>query len=149
MTTATAFEPRFAGFAERNAAALATMPIVRALGLRYTRIEPGEVELVMPYDDRWTFREDQLQATPMFAIGDFAAISAGWTLLAEGWTVSTVDVTLKIVGPACAGPLRAVGRVVKAGRVLTVSAADIYGFDGRGESLCATVLATGRNLPPG
>lgn len=142
------FEARNPRFAEALQAGLSTMPIVHTLGLRFVRIAPGEVEVEMPFADRWSFRPGQYQATPMFAVADFAAVCAAGTLIPEGWTMSTVDVTLKIVGPAMAGPLRAVGRVLKSGRLLTVSEASVYAFDGRSESLCATALVTGRNIPP-
>jgi uncharacterized protein (TIGR00369 family) len=147
-TAVTEFQARNPRFAEQLEAGLATMPIVQTLGLRFVRITPGEVEIAMPYADQWSFRPGQFQATPMFAVADFAAVCAAGTLIAEGWSMATVDVTLKIVGPAMAGPLRAVGRVLKAGKLLTVSEASVYAFDGRGESLCATALVTGRNLPP-
>lgn len=142
------FQIRNPRFAEDLQSGLATMPIVHALGLRFVRIEPGEVEVEMPFADQWSFRPGQFQATPMFAVADFAAVCAAGTLIPEGWSMSTVDVTLKIVGPAMAGPLRAVGRVLKSGKLLTVSEASVYAFDGRGESLCATALVSGRNLPP-
>ncbi|MFO1321367.1 MAG: PaaI family thioesterase [Burkholderiales bacterium] len=129
-------------------AALAAMPIVRTLGVRITHIGKGEVEMEMPFDERWTFRAGQWQATPMFAVADFAVVCAGATLLADGWNVSTVDCTLKIVGPALEGPLRARAKVVKAGKLLTVSSADVYSLTATGESLCATALVTARNLPP-
>ena len=142
------FQIRNPAYAEHARALFPTMPIVRTLGLRIVRIEPGEVELEMPFADAWSFRPGQFQATPMFAVADFAGVMAAGTLLADGWTISTVDFTLKIVGPALEGPLRAIGRVVKSGRLLTVSSAEVRGFDGEGESLCATALVTARNIPP-
>lgn len=129
-------------------AAVLAMPMAKTLGVRFTRIAAGEVELEMPFDEAWTFRPGQYQATPMFALADFAGVCAGATLLGEGWNVSTVDCTLKIVGAALEGPLRARGRVIKTGRLLTVSAADVYSVTAAGESLCATALVTARNLPP-
>ena len=46
--------------------------------------------------------------------------------------------------------LRARGRVVDAGRLLTVCAADVWAVDGSGkERLCATLLATARNIDTG
>ncbi|RZJ01853.1 MAG: PaaI family thioesterase, partial [Haliea sp.] len=51
------------------------------------------------------------------------------------------------VGPARGTALRARGRVVDAGRLLTVCAADVYAVAADGsESLCATLLGTARNI---
>ena len=52
-----------------------SMPMAQTLGLRFTRIAPGEVELEIPVQEAFTFRHGQLQATPVFAIGDFAAVA--------------------------------------------------------------------------
>jgi acyl-coenzyme A thioesterase PaaI-like protein len=124
-----------------------SMPMARTLGLAFRRIAPGEVELEMPVLDAFTFRPGQLQATPVFAIADFAAVAAAGTLLPPGWVNATVDATLKLLAPAQGVLLRARGRVVSAGRLLTVCAADVYAVGSGGEeTLCATLLGTARNI---
>lgn len=123
------------------------MPMARTLGLRFNSIAPGAVELEIPVAEAFTFRPGQLQATPVFAVADFAAVSAAGTLLPAGWLNATIDATLKLVGPARGKALRARGRVVDAGRLLTVCAAEVYAVSDSGEeSLCATLLGTARNL---
>ena len=124
-----------------------SMPMARTLELTFTRIAPGEVELEMPVLDAFTFRPGQLQATPVFAIADFAAVAAAGTLLPPGWVNATVDATLKLLAPAQGVLLRARGRVISAGRLLTVCAADVYAVGSGGEeTLCATLLGTARNI---
>jgi len=69
--------------------------------------------------------------------------------LPPGWTNATVDATVKLVAPARGVCLRARGRVVDAGRLLTVCASDVFAVDVNGqETLCATLLATARNIDP-
>ncbi len=86
----------------------------------------------------------------MFAVADFAAVAAAGSVLPPGWTNATVDTTLKIVAPAQGERLRARRRVVDAGRLLTVCAADVWAVDAAGqERLCATLLATARNIDTG
>lgn len=123
------------------------MPMARTLGVRFTHVAPGRVELEIPVAEPFTFRPGQLQATPVFAAADFAAMSAAGTLLAPGWANATIDATLKLVGPARGKLLRARGRVIDAGRLLTVCAADVFAVSATGEeSLCATLLGTARNI---
>lgn len=123
------------------------MPMARTLGLRFTHVERGRVELEIPVAQPFTFRPGQLQATPVFAAADFAAMSAAGTLLPPGWANATIDATLKLVGPARGEKLRARGRVIDAGKLLTVCAADVFAVDADGqESLCATLLGTARNI---
>jgi len=124
------------------------MPAARTLGLRFDRVAPGEVDLTLPYQEAFSFRPGQLQATPIFAAADFAAVAAAGTLLPSGWANATIDCTLKIVGPAAGDRLVARGRVVQAAKLLTVAEARVYACRGEEESLCATMLATARNLPP-
>lgn len=125
------------------------MPMARTLGLRYVRVAPGEVDLELPVTEPFTFRPGQLQATPVFAAADFAAVSAAGTLLPPGWVNATIDTTLKFVAPAQGRCLLARGRVVHAARLLTVCRADVYAVDEQGaETLCATLLGTARNIAP-
>lgn len=129
--------------------AVLAMPMAHTLGLAFKRIAPGEVELEMPVLDAFCFRSGQLQATAVFAAADFAAVAAAATLLAPGWINATVDATLKLVAPAQGVLLRARGRVLSAGRLLTVCAADVYAVSAAGdETLCATLLGSARNIPP-
>lgn len=124
-----------------------SMPMARTLGLVFKRCAPGAVELEMPVQDAFTFRPGQLQATAVFAIADFAAVAAAGTLLAPGWMNATVDATLKLLAPAKGQALRARGRVIDAGKMLTVCAADVYAVAETGEeTLCATLLGTARNI---
>ena len=125
------------------------MPIARTLGLRFVHAEPGRVEIEIPVSEALSFRPGQLQATAVFAVADFAAVAAAGSVLPPGWTNATVDATLKLVAPARGHCLRARGRVVDAGRLLTVCAADVYAVDETGqETLCATLLTTARNIEP-
>ena len=145
MTQAT---PLNENFARDIKALVLSMPVAQMLQLRFERMELGEVELSLPYQDALSFRPGQLQATPIFAIADFAAVSAAGTLLPAGWVNATIDCSIKYLAPANGTTLRAKGRVVQATKLLTVAAADVYSCKDGQEHLCATMLATARNLPP-
>ena len=145
MTQAT---PLNENFARDIKALVLSMPVAQMLQLRFERMEPGEVELSLPYQDALSFRPGQLQATPVFAIADFAAVSAAGTLLPAGWVNATIDCSIKYLAPANGTTLRAKGRVVQATKLLTVAAADVYSCKDGQEHLCATMLATALNLPP-
>ncbi|MED5621404.1 PaaI family thioesterase [Ideonella sp. BN130291] len=123
------------------------MPVAQTLQLRFVNVAPGEVTLELPVTDAFSFRPGQLQATAVFAAADFAAVAAAGTLLPPGWVNATIDTSLKIVAPAAGALLRSRGRVLSAARLLTVCAADVFAVDEQGrETLCATLLATARNV---
>ena len=131
---------------EATHAAVMAMPMAQTLKLEFRRIEPGFVELEVPVQEAFCFRPGQLQATPVFAAADFAAVVAARTVLPPGFINATIDATLKIVAPACGSHLVARGRVVSASRLLTVCAADVFAVDNGIETLCATLLGTARNI---
>jgi len=128
--------------------AVLAMPMARTLQLQFDHLEAGRSEIRMPVLDAFCFRPGQLQATAVFAIADFAAVSAAGTVLPNGWINATIDGTLKLMAPAHGTHLRARGRVVDAGRLLTICAAEVYAVEGGEETLCATLLGTARNIDP-
>ena len=131
---------------EATRAAVMAMPMAQTLKIEFRRIEPGFAELEIPVQESFCFRPGQLQATPVFAAADFAAVVAARTLLPPGFINATIDATLKIVAPAGGSHLIARGRVVSASRLLTVCAADVFAVDNGIETLCATLLGTARNI---
>ena len=134
---------------ERLEQAVLAMPMARTLGLRFTQLAAGQVEIELPITEALSFSPGRLQATAVFAAADFAAVSAAGSVLPKGWRNATVDATLKLVAPAAGRAVRARGRVVHGGQLLTVCAADVYAVAPEGsETLCATLLATARNIRP-
>ncbi|KRB73564.1 PaaI family thioesterase [Noviherbaspirillum sp. Root189] len=139
-------QPSNAAYAETLTRSVLAMPMARALGLQFSSVAPGSVEIEIPYHEQFSFRPGQLQATAIFAAADFAAIAAAGTLLPPGWINASIDCTLKIVGPANGEKLVARGRVINAGKLITVSSAEVFSVRNGEESLCATALATARNI---
>ncbi len=129
--------------------AVLAMPMARTIGLKFVSLGDGRSEVEIPVLDEFTFVPGRLQATAVFAIADFAAVSASGTLLPDGAANATVDATIKLFAPAAGVALRARGRVVDDARLLTVCAADVYAVDEAGnETHCASLLGTARNLLP-
>lgn len=78
-------------------------------------------------------------------IGSLADVSggfAGFSLLPEGKAMLTVEYKLNIIAPGKGDYLKGVGRVVKAGRTLTVTEIDVFGVSGEQEVQCATAIQT-------
>jgi acyl-coenzyme A thioesterase PaaI-like protein len=123
-----------------------TMPMAQTLQMEFLRLEPGHVTLQMPVLPGFCFRPNQLQATAIFAVADFAAVAAAGTLLAPGFMNSTIDANLKILAPALGTHMRAHGRVIHESRLLTTCTSEVFAiYEGR-ETLCASLVATARNI---
>lgn len=136
-------------FAEATRRFLMDMPISRHFGFAVTDVAPGRFEITQPFRAELSFRDGIFQAGPVGTLADMAAACAGATMLPEGWAASTVDYTLKLLAPAVGDKLVARGRLLRAGRTLSVVAADVYSVRDGLETLCATALATTRNFEAG
>jgi uncharacterized protein (TIGR00369 family) len=133
-------------FAETTRRFLMDMPIARHFGFAVTGVGPGLFEITQPFRTELSFSQGIFQAGPVGTLADMAAACAGITMLPRGWGASTVDYTIKLIAPAAGEKLVARGRLVRSGRTLSVSAADVYAVREGNETLCATALATIRNF---
>src|SRR3979411_349125 len=117
-------------FVEVTKRFLMAMPIAQHMGFDITDVAPGRFEISQPFCRELAFGYGAFQAGPIGTVADMAAACAGATMLPDGWAASTIDYTLKLLAPAVGEKLVARGRVVRAGRTLTVAAGDV--FAGRG-----------------
>jgi acyl-coenzyme A thioesterase PaaI-like protein len=123
------------------------LAFVREYAIRVVSVEPGEVTIELPFDERFSGPPPgQFPASLVGTAGDVAAVSSCLSLLPRGWALATLDFTIKMTGVAKGEKLRARGRVLQAGRTNSVGAADISIVSGDREILCGTVLATTRNF---
>ena len=122
------------------------MDFVQAYAIRILAVQPGEVTIELPFDKRFSGPPGQFPASIVGTAGDVAAVTSCLSLLPRGWSLATLDFTVKMTGAAKGEKLRAKGRVLQAGRTNSVGAADIYVVSGDSETLCGTVLATTRNF---
>lgn len=117
--------------------------MMRHLGARLLRVEPGLCELALPYSDRVTQQQDGFHGGAMGALADIAGGYAGLTMAPEGMEVTTAEYKINFLAAFQGGELRATGRVVKAGRRIIVTAAEVVHIDADGkQSSCAVMQQT-------
>ena len=117
--------------------------MMRHLGARLLRVEPGLVELSLPYSDKVSQQQDGFHGGAMGALADIAGGYAGLTTAAEGMEVTTAEYKINFLAAFQAGELRATGRVVKAGRRLIVTSAEVVHVAPDGtQSPCAVMQQT-------
>jgi acyl-coenzyme A thioesterase PaaI-like protein len=124
----------------------AALDFVREYAIRMVEILPGAVTIELPFDQRISGPPGQFPASIVGMAGDVAAVTSCLSLLPRGWALATIDFTVKMTGAAKGERLRAKGRVLQAGRINSVGAADVYAIADGIEILCGTVLATTRNF---
>ncbi|OGB30420.1 MAG: phenylacetic acid degradation protein [Burkholderiales bacterium RIFCSPLOWO2_12_FULL_61_40] len=117
--------------------------MMRHLGARLLRVELGLVELSLPYSDKVSQQQDGFHGGAMGALADIAGGYAGLTTAAEGMEVTTAEYKINFLAAFQAGELRATGRVVKAGRRLIVTSAEVVHVAPDGtQSACAVMQQT-------
>jgi uncharacterized protein (TIGR00369 family) len=112
------------------------------LGARLTRVAAGEVDIDMPVSGHLTQQHGFVHAGAVSSIADSAAGYAALSLMPEGAGVLTVEFKINLLAPAAGETLLAKGRVVKAGRTLTLATAEVFAVKGGASKLCAVLSAT-------
>ena len=136
------FAARDPRFAERVRASFSRQGLMGLLGAELTTLEPGRCEI------RLSFRPDLCQQHGFFhggvvgAIADSAAGYAGYTLMPADSSVLTVEYKLNLLAPADGDTLVARGAVLRPGRTLVVTRADVSVTKEGAQTLCATMLQT-------
>lgn len=129
-------------------ASFARQSLMATLGARLAHIAPGEVDVELAFDDRLTQQHGYLHAGALTAALDSACGYAALTLMPEEAAVLTVEFKVNLLAPAAGERFVARGRVVRAGRTLTVCRGDAVAFAGDEERHVATMTATMMALGP-
>jgi uncharacterized protein (TIGR00369 family) len=117
--------------------------MMRHLGARVLRVEPGLCELALPYSDKVTQQQGGFHGGAMGALADIAGGYAALTQAPEDMEVTTVEYKINFLAAFQEGELRATGRVVKAGRRIIVTTAEVVHLDAAGkQSTCAVMQQT-------
>ena len=117
--------------------------MMRHLGARLLQAEPGLCVVALPYSDRVTQQQGGFHGGAMGALADIAGGYAALTVVPEGMEVSTVEYKVNFLAAFQGGELRATGRVVKAGRRIIVTSAEVLHLAADGsKTLCALMQQT-------
>jgi uncharacterized protein (TIGR00369 family) len=129
-------------FASRILASFERQGIMRLIGARMTRVEPGHVEIELPYREDLTQQHGYFHAGVTSTIADSAGGYAGFTLFPADSSVLTVEYKMNLVSPAEGEKLVAVGRVKRSGRSLTVCELEVLALKNGAARSCAYGLQT-------
>ena len=129
--------------AQRVVASFARQGMMQHLEAKLIRIESGEVEIALPYGDKVTQQQGGFHGGAMGALADIAGGYAALTVLPQGMEVTTVEYKINFLSSKQQGELRAVGKVVKGGKRIIVTTAEVFHIDAQGQqSLCAVMQQT-------
>lgn len=134
--------PTNPNYAKDVAASFAQQAIMKTIGARLTLVEPGVVEITLPYREDLTQQNGYLHAGIVSTIADSACGYAAFTLMPAGSSVLSVEFKVNLLRPAAGKSFLARAEVIKAGRTLTVVRADAFAIDEDNRTLIATMQGT-------
>ena len=133
---------------DRIAQSFARQGMLTTLGAELRSVAPGVVEIWLPYADRVTQQQGGFHGGAMGTLADVAGGYAGLTVAPDGMEVVTVEYKINFLTSFKGGTLRAVGRVVRPGKRLIVTTAEVTHVDADGkESPCALMQQTLAPVP--
>lgn len=139
MTTFTVRNPDFESVVT---ASFARQGFMAHLGAELMGVEPGHVQIDVPYRPQLSQQQDYFHAGVTAAVVDSSCGYAALTLMPPGSEVLTVEYKINLFAPAHGERLAAHGRVVRAGKTITVCHGDAYALLDGQQTHCATVTTT-------
>jgi len=119
--------------------ALSTVPYIQLLGIELEHVGMGTATLVMLIRKDLTQNHGVVHGGAVASLIDSATAFAIIPLLAAKERVTTVDLTITYLRPVSSGQMKAVAKVIRAGRRLIAVSAEVFNSDG---TLTTTALST-------
>ncbi len=129
-------------FAERIRASFARQHAKTLIGARMAVVEPGYTEIHLPHKPEITQQHGYIHGGVVGMVADSAAGYAASTLTAAEAGVLTVEYKLNLLAPADGQLLIAEGSVIRYGRTLIVTRAEVFAVSHGRKTLCALMQQT-------
>jgi uncharacterized protein (TIGR00369 family) len=120
----------------------ARQPIMKLIGAWLSLVEPGVVEITLPYRADLLQQNGYLHAGIITTIADSACGYAAYTLMPARSNVLSVEFKVNLLRPAQGETFVARAEIIKAGGTLTVVRADVFASTGEDKVLVATMQGT-------
>lgn len=124
----------------RIAASFDAQGLMRTIGARLTHVAPGEVHIELPFAPALSQQHGYLHAGATTSIVDSACGYAALTRAPAGFEVVTAEFKINLMRPALGERFLAIGRVVNAGKLMTVCSGEVRAFAGAGEAYKVVAL---------
>lgn len=121
--------------------------MMRHLGARLLHVAPGMCEVALPHSERVMQQQGGFHGGAMGALADIAGGYAGLSVAPEGMEVTTVEYKINFLAAFQGGELRATGRVLKTGRRLIITSAEVLHVQDGKASVCALMQQTLMPVP--
>ena len=127
---------------ERIRTSFAKQGLMRTLGATLGKVASGQVEIVLVPKPELSQQHGFVHAGAVSAIADTAAGYAALSVMPMDRGVLTTEFKINLLAPARGERLIARGKVVKAGRTLTLAQTEVFAENEAKERLIAFLTAT-------
>lgn len=134
--------PRDPDYAGRVRASFQRQPAMALIGAELAAVEPGRCEIQLPWRQDLTQQHGFIHGGIVGMIADNAAGFAAASLTSAEASVLTVEYKINLLAPAEGERLVARGEVVRPGRNLIITSADVYAVHQQKWTLCAVLQQT-------
>ena len=135
-------QPQDPEFETRVRDSFAGQRVMQLLNASLTRVDPGAVEITLPYRDDLTQQDGYVHAGIITTIADSACGYAAYTLMPASSSVLSVEFKMNLLRPAAGESFLGGAKVLKAGKTLSVVTCDVQARIGDQMKIIATMLAT-------
>jgi uncharacterized protein (TIGR00369 family) len=134
--------PEDANYESRVRASFARQQVMHTMGVKLTGVEPGVIELELPYRTDLTQQHGFIHAGVISTVLDTACGYAAYTLMPADAAVLSIEFKVNLMAPAKGELIRVRAEVKRAGRNITVCSADAFALDNGQSKIVATMLGT-------
>ena len=135
------FKPS-AGYKEKVIESFNRQGMMKTINASILAIRPGEIELEFPYQSNLTQQHGFIHAGVVSTVLDTACGYAAFSLMPENAAVLTIEFKVNLLSPAKGERFRAVGKVKKPGKNITVKEGELFSHVEGEQKTVATMVAT-------
>ncbi|CAG1000673.1 acyl-CoA thioesterase [Burkholderiales bacterium] len=140
--TQAGFEVRDPDYDARVRRSFARQGAMAFLGVEIALLEPGRCTLALHFRPELAQQHGYFHGGLVGALADTAGGYAAYTLMGAEASILTAEYKINLLAPAEGELLLAQGRVVKPGRTLSISTAEVYVEKHGRRTLCALMQQT-------
>ncbi|MDA5193024.1 PaaI family thioesterase [Govanella unica] len=133
---------------ERIAASFKSQGLMTTLGAKLLSVADGEVQIELPFSEQLSQQHGYMHAGAITSVVDNACGYAALTKAPPGTEVVTAEFKVNFMRPAVGDRFLAIGKVMSAGKLLTVCTGEVRAYSEGVEKVVALMQATMVNVRP-
>ncbi|MEA3359456.1 MAG: PaaI family thioesterase [Thermodesulfobacteriota bacterium] len=130
------------GYKEKVIESFNRQEVMKTINASILTVRPGEIELEFPYQSNLTQQHGFIHAGIVSTVLDTACGYAAFSLMPDNAAVLTIEFKVNLLSPVKGERFRAVGKVKKPGKNITVAEGELFSHVKGGLKLVATMVGT-------